>query len=162
MEQVKRLRYFVDGQWLESKTEKYMPVYNPSTGDVIAETPCCTAEEVEQDALNQVYQHMVVMAIVEKENLTMKKNFIKALVVVSMLALMCTACANTGKETEKTGNSTNATQATEVNKPTQATEATIQPPTEEVTEPTTEADESEEEKNIEKKHQLKFNIQKTK
>ncbi|MBR6567755.1 MAG: aldehyde dehydrogenase family protein, partial [Clostridia bacterium] len=48
MEQVKRLRYFVDGQWLESKTEKYMPVYNPSTGDVIAETPCCTAEEVEQ------------------------------------------------------------------------------------------------------------------
>lgn len=78
----------------------------------------------------------------------MKKNFIKALVVASMLALMCTACANTGKETEKTGNSTNATQATEVNKPDQATEATIQPPTEEVTEPTTEADESEEEKKI--------------
>ena len=42
---MKRLKYFVDGQWLESKTEKYMPVYNPSTGDVIAETPCCTAEE---------------------------------------------------------------------------------------------------------------------
>ncbi len=47
MEQIKRLKYFVDGQWLESKTEKYMPVYNPSTGEVIAETPCCTADEVE-------------------------------------------------------------------------------------------------------------------
>ena len=47
MEQIKRLKYFVDGQWLESKTEKYMPVYNPSTGDVIAETPCCTKDEVE-------------------------------------------------------------------------------------------------------------------
>ena len=47
MDQIKRLKYFVDGQWLESKTEKYMPVYNPSTGDVIAEAPCCTADEVE-------------------------------------------------------------------------------------------------------------------
>ena len=47
MSEIKRLKYFVDGQWLESKTEKYMPVYNPSTGEVIAETPCCTADEVE-------------------------------------------------------------------------------------------------------------------
>ena len=47
MAQIKRLKYFVDGQWLDSKTEKYMPVYNPSTGAVIAETPCCTSEEVE-------------------------------------------------------------------------------------------------------------------
>ena len=45
---IDELKYFVDGQWLDSKTEKYMPVYNPSTGEVIAETPCCTAEEVEQ------------------------------------------------------------------------------------------------------------------
>ena len=47
MEQIKRLKYFIDGEWVESKTEKYMPVYNPSTGEVIAETPCCTSEEVE-------------------------------------------------------------------------------------------------------------------
>ena len=38
MSEIKRLKYFVDGQWLDSKTEKYMPVYNPSTGEVIAET----------------------------------------------------------------------------------------------------------------------------
>ena len=47
MSEIKRLKCFINGEWLESKTEKYMPVYNPSTGDVIAETPCCTADEVE-------------------------------------------------------------------------------------------------------------------
>ncbi len=47
MSEIKRLKYFVDGQWLESKTDKYMPVYNPSTGEIMAETPCCTADEVE-------------------------------------------------------------------------------------------------------------------
>lgn len=41
-----KLKYFAGGQWIESKTDRYMPVYNPSVGEVIAETPCCTAEEV--------------------------------------------------------------------------------------------------------------------
>ena len=47
MAQIKQLKYFAGGEWLESKTEKYMDVYNPSTGEVIAKTPCCTANEVE-------------------------------------------------------------------------------------------------------------------
>ena len=47
MSQIKQLKYFAGGEWLESKTEKYMDVYNPSTGEVIAKTPCCTANEVE-------------------------------------------------------------------------------------------------------------------
>jgi malonate-semialdehyde dehydrogenase (acetylating)/methylmalonate-semialdehyde dehydrogenase len=45
--EVKRLKLFINGQFIESKTEKYMPVYNPSTGEVQAEAPCCTKEEVE-------------------------------------------------------------------------------------------------------------------
>lgn len=47
MSEIKRLKYYAGGQWIESKTEKYMPVYNPSTGEIQAETPCCTKEEVE-------------------------------------------------------------------------------------------------------------------
>ncbi len=43
-----RLKYHAGGQWLESKTSKYMPCYNPSTGAVIAYAPQCTAEEVEE------------------------------------------------------------------------------------------------------------------
>jgi malonate-semialdehyde dehydrogenase (acetylating) / methylmalonate-semialdehyde dehydrogenase len=44
----KRLKYYVDGAWKESKTGKYMPCYDPSTGAVIAYAPQCTAEEVEE------------------------------------------------------------------------------------------------------------------
>ncbi len=41
------LKPFIGGQFIESKTEKYMPIYDPSTGETIAQTPCCTREEVE-------------------------------------------------------------------------------------------------------------------
>ena len=47
MVQIKRLKYYAGGKLIESKTEKYMPVYNPSTGEVQAEAPCCTPEEVD-------------------------------------------------------------------------------------------------------------------
>jgi malonate-semialdehyde dehydrogenase (acetylating) / methylmalonate-semialdehyde dehydrogenase len=42
-----KLKYCAAGKWQESKTAKYMPCYNPSTGAVIAHAPQCTAEEVE-------------------------------------------------------------------------------------------------------------------
>ena len=41
-----RLRYCVNNEWHESQTAKFMPVTNSSTGEVMAEAPCCTAEEV--------------------------------------------------------------------------------------------------------------------
>jgi len=44
----KKLRYGVGGIWKESKTAKYMPCNDPSTGAVIAYAPQCTAEEVEE------------------------------------------------------------------------------------------------------------------
>lgn len=42
------LRPFINGQFIEAETEKYMDIYNPSTGEVIAKTPCCTKNEVEK------------------------------------------------------------------------------------------------------------------
>ena len=42
-----KLKYFAGGKWIESKSNKYMPCYNPSTGAVIAYAPSCTPEEVE-------------------------------------------------------------------------------------------------------------------
>ena len=37
MTQIKRLKYSIDGQWLDSKTSIHMAVMNPSTGAQIAE-----------------------------------------------------------------------------------------------------------------------------
>jgi malonate-semialdehyde dehydrogenase (acetylating)/methylmalonate-semialdehyde dehydrogenase len=46
MSEVKKLKFFVNGQWRESTTNKYMDIFDPSIGKKIAETPCCTEEEV--------------------------------------------------------------------------------------------------------------------
>lgn len=43
---VKTLRYCVDGQWLESRSGKYTPVMNPSTGEQLAQAPVCARDEV--------------------------------------------------------------------------------------------------------------------
>ncbi len=44
---VKKAGYCVYGEWRESKTEKYQDITNSSTGEVMAQVPCCTADEVE-------------------------------------------------------------------------------------------------------------------
>jgi malonate-semialdehyde dehydrogenase (acetylating)/methylmalonate-semialdehyde dehydrogenase len=47
MSDVKKLQYFVGGNFVDSKTGKYTDCYDPSTGEVIAQAPCCTKDEVE-------------------------------------------------------------------------------------------------------------------
>lgn len=46
MEEIKKLKYYSNGKWHESSTQKYMDIYDPSMGKVIAQTPCCTEKEV--------------------------------------------------------------------------------------------------------------------
>ena len=45
---VKKLKYFVDGEFKVSATTTYMDCYNPSTGDIIAHAPQCTQQEVDE------------------------------------------------------------------------------------------------------------------
>jgi malonate-semialdehyde dehydrogenase (acetylating)/methylmalonate-semialdehyde dehydrogenase len=45
MTTVPRLKYFVDGQWRVSQTERYMDVYNPSTGEVMAQAPAAPSKK---------------------------------------------------------------------------------------------------------------------
>jgi malonate-semialdehyde dehydrogenase (acetylating)/methylmalonate-semialdehyde dehydrogenase len=48
LEQVKLL---IGGQWIAGRSERRGPVYNPSTGAIIAEVPLCEAEEVDRAVL---------------------------------------------------------------------------------------------------------------
>ena len=41
MAEIKKMGYCVNGEWKESKAEKYMDVTDSSTGEVIAQVPCC-------------------------------------------------------------------------------------------------------------------------
>jgi len=46
--EIKRMKYCAGGEWKESKTEKWMDVTDSSTGEIIAQVPCCTVDEVEE------------------------------------------------------------------------------------------------------------------
>jgi len=48
MSHIERKGYCVNGEWKQSKTQKWMPVTDSSTGEVIAEVPCCTVDEVDE------------------------------------------------------------------------------------------------------------------
>lgn len=46
MNEIGKLKFFAGGAWRESKTDKYMDIYDPSAGEIIARTPSCTEDEV--------------------------------------------------------------------------------------------------------------------
>lgn len=48
MGEIKKIGYYVNGEFKESKTDIYRDAYDPSTGEVIAKVPSCTREEVEE------------------------------------------------------------------------------------------------------------------
>ncbi|MEH7013980.1 malonate-semialdehyde dehydrogenase, partial [Neobacillus niacini] len=42
------LKNYIGGQWIQSSSEKVEPVYNPATGEVIAQVPISTKEDLEK------------------------------------------------------------------------------------------------------------------
>lgn len=48
MSEIVKLPFYGKGGWKQSATEKWMDVMDPSTGQVIAQAPCCTAAEVDE------------------------------------------------------------------------------------------------------------------
>lgn len=43
---IKKLKNYLDGEWVESPSSEQLPVYNPATGEVIGYVPLSTADEV--------------------------------------------------------------------------------------------------------------------
>ena len=42
MSEIKKMKFLAGGEWLETKTGAYTPVYNSSTGEIMAEVPSCS------------------------------------------------------------------------------------------------------------------------
>ncbi|WP_208586077.1 CoA-acylating methylmalonate-semialdehyde dehydrogenase [Gracilibacillus suaedae] len=53
----RKLKNFINGEWIESKTETYEKVYNPATKEVIAEVPISTSEDFEEAAQSAQKAH---------------------------------------------------------------------------------------------------------
>lgn len=68
MAEVKRMKYCVGGEWKESVTDKYMEITDSSTGEVIAEVPCCTPEEVRSavDAAQEAFESWSRLSIAKR------------------------------------------------------------------------------------------------
>lgn len=48
MSELKTMRPFINGEFVESCSKKMTTVYNPSTGEALALVPQCTSDEVEK------------------------------------------------------------------------------------------------------------------
>ena len=48
MNELPVMKPYIGGQWIESESQKYTTIYDPSTGKPIAQVPQCTAAEVEK------------------------------------------------------------------------------------------------------------------
>lgn len=68
------LKYFVGGEYRESKTTKYSDIYNPSTGEVVAKAPCCTKEEVEEAIAiaNEAYKTWSKVPVIKRTQIMYK------------------------------------------------------------------------------------------
>ena len=45
--ELRRLHNFIDGRWVPSTTSVYRDAYNPSTGEIIAQVPASSIEELD-------------------------------------------------------------------------------------------------------------------
>ena len=46
MAETRIMKPFINGQFIDSQSTKFNTIYNPSTGEAIAQVPCCTQDEV--------------------------------------------------------------------------------------------------------------------
>jgi malonate-semialdehyde dehydrogenase (acetylating)/methylmalonate-semialdehyde dehydrogenase len=61
----KILSNFINGQWVKSTTDKYEEVPNPATGEVLAEVPISTKEDLNQAvaAANEAFKDWKIVPV---------------------------------------------------------------------------------------------------
>lgn len=70
----KKVKLFIGGEFVESKTKDYIPVTNPATQEVIAEAPCATESEMEQAISNakEAFESWREVPVSERARLMMR------------------------------------------------------------------------------------------
>ena len=90
------LKPFINGQFVESVSEKYHQVFDPSTGEMIARVPCCTREEMEGAiaAAKAAYPAWSAPPVRKRAQLMLK---LRELIVRDMDALTLLCATENGK-----------------------------------------------------------------
>ncbi|PIC96072.1 methylmalonate-semialdehyde dehydrogenase (CoA acylating) [Sporosarcina sp. P26b] len=70
----KALSNFINGQWVKSLTDKYEEVPNPATGEIIAEVPVSTAEDLQVavDAAKKAFSSWKKVAVPQRARILFK------------------------------------------------------------------------------------------
>lgn len=87
---IERKKYCVGGQWKESKAQKWMQVTDSSTGEVLAEVPSCTQDEVLEaiDAAHKAFPAWSQMSLSKRTQMMFKwRNVLTA--HLDELTLLC-------------------------------------------------------------------------
>lgn len=68
------LKYFTNNRFLKSNAEKFYDVFNPSTGELIAKSPCMTLEEVRQviDNAQEAYKTWSYVPVIKRVQILYK------------------------------------------------------------------------------------------
>ncbi len=98
--QIPTLQFYINGSWQDSKTESFQEIFNPSTGEVIAKSPCCTKSEVEAAIASaaKAYPGWTQTPIANRMNILLK---FRQLIDEHLDDLTLTLCTEHGKVWEE-------------------------------------------------------------
>ena len=97
---IKTLGYFTNNQFVQSSTDKYYPVFNPSTGEQIAQMPRCTTAEVSKviDNAHEAYKKWSRVPVIKRVQILYK---VRDLLVEHMDELIQICATEHGKNWEE-------------------------------------------------------------
>lgn len=96
MRDCKKLKYFINGKWIESEARKYYGITDSSTGKLVAEAPCCTQEEVNGAiaAAQKAFPSWSSTPVIKRVQLLYK---FRELIISHIDELTMTLCRENGK-----------------------------------------------------------------
>lgn len=94
---VKKLTHFINGELIEGKSNNYSKVYNPTTGEVIAEVPIATAEETREAiaAAKAAFPAWRDLSVAKRAEVLMRFRFLLTENMDQLLDIICTESGKT-------------------------------------------------------------------
>lgn len=109
-----KLKYFVNGEFKDSKTDVWYDLHNPSTGEITGQAPCCTNDEVLEaiDAAKAAFPMWSATPVIKRSQIMYK---VRELIIERMEELtMCVAKENGKVWAEAEGDVLKAKEGTEL------------------------------------------------
>lgn len=97
---VKHLTHFINGQEVEGKSGRFGDVYNPTTGEVIAQVPLATAQETREAIAfaQKAFPQWRDTSVAKRASIVMKFRNLLAANMETLLTIICTESGKTKED----------------------------------------------------------------